>query len=244
MKKLSWLLAFLSLMIPSGADAQIQDIHALRIVAQSFERAKKDNKTRQDTVISQKIHRIENLNANSNFESIEKVATFKVYMRDGKPLEKLISIWPPRTKPAPNPVDFDKLLDAFLSRFYFLLSPDKEVVDSRRCLKIHFWPKENLPLEKNYSDYIINRISGIIYIDEKTYMIGEVDGSLNQNIDENEIVGSFFMDRFNLKIKFREWRGLGLPQTITATVKYRYRKVFFITRRFQTHTFLYEYGIE
>lgn len=244
MKKTTWPLVFLSLLISPEASAQIQDIHALRIVAQSFERAKKDNKTRQDTIISQKTHRIENLNTSGNFESVEKVAIFRIYTKNGELIEEQAYIWPPGAKPAPNPVDFDKLLDAFLSRFNFLLSPDKEIIDGRRCLKIHFWPKEDLPPEKDYSDYIINRIAGIIYIDEKTYMVGEVDGSLSQDINENQILGSFFMNRFDLKIKFREWRGLGLPQTITATAKYHYRKVFFTTRRFQAHTLLYEYDIE
>lgn len=237
MKIKLWLVLPLLLSSFSSAIAQTQDIHALSIVTQAFERAKKDNKTRQDTVISIKIHRIENLNAEEEFVSVEKVATFKVYVKDGKLVEELTDIWPPGSKPPGSPVDLDKMLDAFLSRFYFVLDPKREEIDGHRCFKIQFRPKEKLPKETENSDYLLNRVSGVIYIDEETYMVRGIEASLSHKID----FVFFDMNKLDFRVVFQEWDGLGLPQIMTVTTRYSYWKWFKITRRYQTHTFYYEY---
>lgn len=232
----------LALLLPLSASAQSQDIHALRIVTQAFEKAKRDNKLK-DEFTSKRTHQIDNLNTEGRFESVEKVAIFKIYIKKGKLVQELVDIWPKGSSPARNPVDFDKLLDAFLSRFYFLLSPEREEIDNQSCYKIHFWPKENLPPEREESDYILNRISGVIYITERTYSVKEIDASLSRNVNMANIFYSFYMDRLDLKVTFRDWRRLGLPDKITATTRYSYRKIFSTTRRHQTHSLYYEYGI-
>lgn len=242
MKKIS-LLILLFLTLPmSKTNAQTQDIHALRIVAQSFEKAKRDNKIRQDTIVASKVHLIENLNVDGKFESKEKEATFKIYNKKGKPVEELVGdVWPPGAEPPKSFVDFDKLIDAFLSRFYFFISQDEEEIDGRKYYKVHFWPKDNLPTEKEYIDHVLNRIAGIIYIDKKTYMVQRINASLSRNVEVSKFWYSFYMDKFDLEVNFEEWRELGLLKKLAATTKYSYRKVIGTTHRHQTHTFSYKY---
>ena len=245
MKKMPWILAFLSFLIPLETMAQTQDIHALRIIVQSFEKAKKDNKIRQDTIIANKNHLIENLSVDGKFKSKEKEATYKIYNKKGKSVEELIGdVWPRGAEPPKSLVDFDKLLDAFLSRFYFSVSQDEEEIDEHKHYKVHFWPKEDLPIEKENTDYILNRIAGIVYINKKTYMVRRINASLTREVKVSELFYSFYMDRLDLEINFEERQDLGLLKKLTATARYSYRKFIGTTHRYQTHIISYKYGIK
>lgn len=254
MKKTSWLLAFLSLFMPLETVAQTQDIHTLGIVTQALEKAKRDNKVRQDTVIARKTHWIDNLDTEGKFESLEKLMVYRAYTKDvggkKKYVEELVNIVPPRAEPASNPLDFDRLMDAFLSRFYFMLNPEVEIIDGQRYHKIHFWPRENLPPEKERIDNVLNRATGILYIEEKKYALKTISGHLREHIDKSPI---YYAERFDFHIEFGNWNGLDLIKSIRATTKYQYRdprKVsawftfFKAVKRFQAHTFWYEYGVE
>ncbi|MBI2068548.1 MAG: hypothetical protein HYT67_00340 [Candidatus Yanofskybacteria bacterium] len=245
-----WLVAFLSFLIPSGVMAQTQDIHALRIVTQTFEKAKKDNKTRQDTLVVKKTHRIENLNNDGEFKSVEKQMVYKAYGKDGKNgkeyVEELVDIWPSGAEPAANPLDFDKLLDAFLSHFYFSINPEREVLDGRTCLKIHFWPREDPPLAKENADYLVNNITGVLYVDEETLALRRIGGHLKEVIDESPW---FHMEKFDFLVEIRDWKGLGLVAKMNAATKYQYRdprksfwSLFSPVKRHQTHQFWHEYS--
>lgn len=254
MQKPLWLLFFLSLVIPSGAIAQTQDVHALRIVTQTLEKAKKDNKTRQDNTVLKKTHRITNLNPDGNFKSVEKHMIYGAYTKKVNNkveyVEELTYIWPPKTEPAPNLLDFDKLLDAFLSRFYFSVNPEKEIINGRSHLKIHFWPRGDAlpPPTKEGADYVVNHIIGILYIDEETLILRTIAGHLKEIIDESLW---FYMDRFDFNIEITDWKGLGLIARMEVVAKYQYRdprknfwSLFSPVKRSQMHQFWYEYGIE
>ena len=245
-KKTPWILAFLSLLIPLETMAQTQDIHALRVVTQAFDKAKSDNKIRRDTMIAQKVHRIENLRGNDEFVSVEKVAVYKAYTKviKGKTeyVEELVDIWPAKADPPSNPLDFERLLDEFLIRSYFLISSETEVIDGRTCVRVHFWPRENLPPEIEDVDRILNRALGILYIDERTYTIRRINGYLEEAIN----VPFFYnMERLDFNIEFSNQSGLVLIRSIHAVTKYQYRPprtLFRTIKRFQTHKFWYDYG--
>ena len=236
MTKITLFLLSLILLAPRVAETQTQDIQALRIVTQAFEKAKKDETVRREALVTNKTHLIENLNADGKFESVEKEAVFRTYTRNNKLVEELVSINPPNVDTPRNPVAFDKLLDAFLSRFYFLLSHEIEEIDGQRCYKIHFWPKENLPPESDQSDQVINRIAGIIYINEKTSMVLRINASLAQEISKSGFWTSYHADKLDLEISFQEWHKLGLLKKITATARYSYRIAIVTVQRYQTHT--------
>jgi len=250
MKNTFCFLFFLSLLIPSRISAQTQDIHVLSIVTQTFEKVKKDNKTRQDTLVLKKTHRIENLNVDGNFESVEKQMVYKSYSKNGENgkeyMEELVNIWPPKSEPAANPLDFDKLLDAFLSRFYFSLNPEKESIDGKICLKIHFWPREDLSPVKENADYLINNIIGILYVDEEMLALRRISGHLKEVIDKSPW---FHMEKFDFLVEFWDWKGLGLMAKMDAVAKYQYRdprksfwSLFSPVKRYQTHQFWHEYS--
>ena len=240
--------ALLLVLAPLPSFAQSQDIHALRVVSQAFEKAKKDNQSRRDNAVLIKTHRIENLNVDGNFESLEKQMIYKSFSKnenDGKIyVEKLTAIWPPKAEPAINPLDFDKLLDIFLIRFYFSISPETELIDRQTCLKVNFWPREDVPQIKEDSDHVINAIAGTLYIDEKKLTLKKIEGSIREDIDKSPF---FYMSRFDFFVEIKDWNGLGLISTMEATTKYQYRnwnKWFRVTKRFQTHKFWYGYVVE
>lgn len=257
MKKPHWFLFFLSLLIPTGLSAQTQDVHALSIVTQTFDKAKKDNKARQDNAVLKKIHRIENLNPDGNFQSVEKQMVYRAYTKKTDKntgyVEELTDIWPPKTEPAPNFLDFDKLLDAFLSRFYFSVNPEKETINGRSHLKIHFWPRADAPPPQGHTDYLINHIVGVLYVDEKTFALRRINGSLGSVIEERPYyVGYLYMDVFNFNIEISDWEGLGLIARMNAVARYQYRdprkNIWSLfgagtVRRHQTHQFWYQYSI-
>lgn len=232
--------------LPTITVAQTQDIHALKIVTQAFDKAKNDNKTRRETMIAQKVHWIGNLKNNDEFESFEKVAVYKAYTRAAKEkttyVEELIDLRPDGTDPPENPIDFERLLDEFLIRSYFLINPETESISGRTYLKIHFWPRENLPPERENIDRILSRAVGIIYIDERTYVLRRVNGHIEKPIN----VPFFYnMERLDFNVEFSAQNGLVLIQSINAVTKYQYRKPgsFFRTvKRFQIHKFWHDYA--
>jgi len=258
MKNTFWFLFFLPLLIPSGISAQTQDVHALSIVTQTFDKAKKDNKTRQDNAVLKKTHRIENLNPDGNFKSVEKQMIYRAYTKETNKgpeyVEKLVDIWPPKSEPAPNFLDFEELLDAFLSRFYFSVDPEKETIGGRSHLKINFWPRADSSSPQEPADYLINHIVGILYIDEQTFALRKISGSLGSVINERPYyVGYFHMDMFNFNIEISDWGGLELITRMDAIARYEYRdprkNIWSLfgagtVRRYQTHQFWYKYGTE
>lgn len=256
MKKPLWLLFSLSLMIPTGLSAQTQDVHALSIVTRALEKAKRDNKIRENTAILMKTHWIGNLNFEGEFESVEKKMVYKGHTKDKgnsqKYIEELIDIWPPKSEPALSLLDFNKMLDAFLSRFYFLVSPEKELIDGRSHLKIHFWPRGDGPPPKEPADYLIGVITGILYVDEETLVLRRINGSLGKVIDESwAYVGRYYMDIFDFNIEITDWNELGLISRMNATARYQYKdprksfwQLFTYVKRYQNHRFLYQYEVE
>lgn len=251
MKKTSWLLFFLSLLIPLGAAAQNQDIHALSVVTRAFEKAKEDNKIRRDTVLLHKTHRIENLRPNGQVKSPEKQMVYRAYSKTGNSrkeyVEELVGIWPPRAESADNPLDFDKMLDIFLIRFYFSINPEKEIINGRTHIKVNFWSRGDHPIKEN-TDHLINVLNGVLYIDEKTLMLRRINGSMQEVIDQGIW---FYMDKFDFNVEVQEWNGLGLITTMRATTRYQYRnpKKDYLAlfkpsvKRHQVHRFWYEYSV-
>ena len=250
MKNTLLFLSFLSILIPSEISAQTQDIHALTVVTQIFEKVKRDNKIRQDVLVLKKIHRIENLNADGNFESVEKQMTYRSYSKDEKNgkeyVEELVDIWPPKAEPAANPLDFDKLLDAFLVRFYFSINPEREIINDQTCLKINFWPREDLSPVKENADYLINNIIGTLYVDEEMLALRKIKGYLREIINKSPW---FYMEKFDFLVEIQNRKGLELIVKMDAVTKYQYRdprkrfwSLFSPIKRHQTHQFWYEYS--
>lgn len=250
MKKLSLLLTFLMFMMPVTVSTQVesnwvQDIHALGIVTQALEKVKQDIKRSQDKFVLTRTHKIDNLSQTTGqFESMEKTLVSRIYTDKKQILiEELVSIVPRGVDPPDDLINMSKLLDRFVSRYYFWTNPGQESSSNETTVRVYFWPRKNMP-DNEYSDYVMNRIRGEISIDKKTDAIVEIKAFMTEAISKNYVVGSFYMDKFDLNIQFQNWNKLNLPDTVSVTARYSYRKLFSITRRYQNHKISYEYGVK
>lgn len=245
-KRASWLLAFLVLLIPLETSAQIQDIHTLRIVTQAFDKVKSDNKIRQNTMVAQKTHRIDNLKNGDKIASFEKMAIYKAYTRtvkgEAEYVEELVDIRPAGSDPPSGATNFERLLDSFLTRSYFLINSEKEVIEGRPYTKIHFWPRDSVPPPEEDVDRVLSKAVGTLYVDEKTSALRRINGRIREAIN---VLFLYNMERLDFNIEFSEQNRLVLIQSTNAIAKYQYRPpwtLFRTIKRYQLHNFWYDYG--
>lgn len=244
MRKISLfiILSLLGIYVPGLFGQTTQDLDALALVIKMVGKAQSDDAIKQETLIFKKIYTINNLSPEGNFQSLEGKRIYRVFGKRGKSFEELLETTSSGADSSKNNLDFNFLLDAALTRYFFLLSPRQEIIQSKSCYLIHFWPKNNLPYE-TVQDEVINRISGIFYVDTKTFILRKLKASLNKSFGKSVF---FNMERFDLELEMENLKtGIGVIKKIHAITKYSYRSpvnLFFKTKRFQEHIFLYDYN--
>ncbi len=226
-----------------------QDPEALLVTLKAVEKARNDDKIKRETLVFKKTHRIDNLDSEAKFKSLEQIETYKIYSNKSHPIEELIDIQPPDANKGGPPLDFNYLLDALLSRYYFLLhkkvdgTPLVEDVDGHQCYQISFWPKENPEYTGRNEDEVINRATGIFYIDESNSMLWKLDSSLSNSFSKSIF---FNMEQFDLHLEMMDLRGTEVIKTAEVVAKYSYRSLsslfFSKVNRYQKHTYIYDYN--
>lgn len=245
MKLLSLLiiLGLLGVYAPGIFGQTTQDLDALALIIKMVEKARNDDAIKQKTLIFKKTHTINNLNSEGKFESLEQKEIYRVFGKYGKSFEELLEVIPHDTDVSKNNLDFNILLDTTLTRYFFLLSPEKEIIQGEPCHLIHFWPKNNLSYETE-QDEVINRINGIFYVDTKTFLLRKLSASLGKSFGKSVF---FNMERFDLELEMENLKtGISVIKRINVITKYSYRSpanFFFKTKRFQEHIFTYDYDV-
>lgn len=243
MRKLSLfiILSLLGVYAPRLFSQTTQDLDALALIIKMVGKARSDDAIKQKTLIFKKTYTINNLDSESNFQSVEQKRIYRVFGKHGKSFEELLETTTSGADASKNNLDFNFLLDAALTRYFFLLSPKQEIIQGESCYLIHFWPKNNLPYETN-QDEVINRINGIFYVNTKTFILRKLKASLNKSFEKSVF---FNMERFDLELEMENLKtGIGVIKKIHAITKYSYRSpvnLFLKTKRFQEHIFLYDY---
>lgn len=220
--------------MPDSSAYQTQDATALALVTRALGNVVQANETVRDNHSYQKIHRIDNLNDDESFKSLEKRAVFRSVRKGGKMTEELVSIEPRGAKPAANLVDLRRFLNGFLNRQNFRYTGETRTIGGLACIGVAFEPKVPQPDNEDNIDHIISRARGTIWVAQPANLVCEINGGLARTID----YFLFGMDKFNFRVEFQDWNGMNLVSRMRVTTKYSYLA---FVRRHQTHTFEYAY---
>jgi len=240
----SFVAIFIATSSPSPP-SQTQDIHALMLLTQAFDRVKRDNKIVEDTLIIERTHRIDNLDNSGDPQSHEKTIVMEISKnkKTGEIEKKVIKTVPPETSLPNIPFEINKILDSFLSRFYFRVNPEKIVIDGKNYIQISFWAKEvgNLPPEKDKIDAVLAQSAGIILIEETTMTLYQISTSLKKN----EVVDRFWFDVYIMDItaKFSNSNKLNVLESVFVRARYFYIPLVKKVWRFQNHNLDYRYNV-
>lgn len=214
-----------------------QDAVALGIVIKTVEKNKHDDRVKTEKLVFQKTHSIYGLDQNGQIKSLDKIEVYKVYGRNGRSVQELVSVWPRGAKVSQTIKD-DEIYSALITRYYFSLGSNiYKRNDGKAYFEVRFWPKPNLEY-KTRLDQVINRIAGTFYIDIETFMPWKVSASLIENFGTPFF---FDMEKFNIHFEQQEFNGIGVMKYIEITTKFSYGFLFVRKRPFEKHIFTYDY---